>query len=56
MWVGGWVGGYEVCSFTHSFIHSFTHPPTHRMSVLAPNICALVGSKIASQLMGLAGR
>ena len=26
-----------------------------RMSVLAPNTCALVGSKIASQLMGLAG-
>jgi U4/U6 small nuclear ribonucleoprotein PRP31 len=26
-----------------------------RMSVLAPNTCALIGSKIASQLMGLAG-
>ncbi|GAB5031100.1 u4 u6 small nuclear ribonucleoprotein prp31-like [Nannochloropsis oceanica] len=26
-----------------------------RMSVLAPNTCALVGSKIAAQLMGLAG-
>lgn len=52
------------------YIHP-SKPPTHthtplkqkqiltfverRMTQIAPNVCALVGSKIASQLMGLAG-
>jgi U4/U6 small nuclear ribonucleoprotein PRP31 len=27
-----------------------------RMSALAPNLCALIGSRIAAQLIGIAGR
>lgn len=54
----------DMCTHTHNPTHPNHHHHQYhqiltfverRMSQIAPNVCGLVGSKIASQLMGLAG-
>ena len=65
---GGWRAPYLAVSIHPSKppTHTPTTPPPlkqkqiltfveRRMTQIAPNVCALVGSKISSQLMGLAG-